>query len=210
MKLNINKSKKSITPEEVEKKTREKTAQQWLPVADILKNIVYRKDNHILAILKIQPDNLELLSKSEQLRKINTLSEGWNGENEGWQIFCIGRPVDLNSYLEWLQDKAKNEHDFTRKMLLRGYIQQASQTATSGETIERRFYLIISKRDTVKAEQEIISRIYDFQDKLSKAELSSEICGEDEIMEVYSLFANPIEASIESTQLIYEITTTLN
>src|SRR5690554_2918145 len=124
--------KEAVSQEEVIKQRREKTAQQWIPIADIDKNIIYRKDNLLVGILRIQPENLELLSDNEKRRKVEALAEGFNGETEGFQIFCIGRPVDLNNYLQWLQDKAKEEQDFTRKMVLKGYIHQASQMASSG------------------------------------------------------------------------------
>ena len=109
-----------ISPEEIVRQRREKTAQQWIPISDIEGCIVHRKDNLLVAILRIQPENLELLSDNEKKRKVESLSEELNGETEGLQIFCVGRPVDLNNYLDWLQDKAKMEQDFTRKIGVKG------------------------------------------------------------------------------------------
>ena len=190
-----------ISPEEIVQQRREKTAQQWIPISDIEGCIVHRKDNLLVAILRIQPENLELLSDNEKKRKVESLSEELNGETEGLQIFCVGRPVDLNNYLDWLQDKAKMEQEFTRKMVLKGYINQASQMASSGETTERRFYIIITKRLGIKAEEELINRTNDLQGKFAQAELKSDICKEDELMDVFSLFANPVQASFERTEL---------
>lgn len=199
------KQNKTSVPEEVTiQQLREKTAQQWIPIADIDNGIVYRKDNILVGLLRIQPENLELLSDNEQRRKIEPLANGINGENEGFQIFCIGRPVDLNNYLEWMQDKAKLEQDFTRKMVLKGYIQQASQMASSGETTERRFYLIITKPAANKAELELLTRLKDFQIKFTQADLTTHLCTEDEIMDVLSLFANPVQAAYERTELRYD------
>lgn len=203
------KKKDKLSPEEIIQKTREKSAQQWIPISDIDGAIVHRKDNLLVAILRVQPENLELLSDNEKKRKIDSLSEELNGETEGLQIFCVGRPVDLNNYLDWLQDKAKMEQDFTRKMVLKGYIQQASQMASSGETTERRFYIIITKPVSVKAEEEILNRINDLQVKFSQAELKSDICREDELMDVFALFANPIQASFERTELKMSLPTLL-
>lgn len=205
----LKKKKEVISQEELIQQRREKTAQQWIPVADIEKNIIYRKDNVLVGMLRIQPENLELLSDNEKKRKVEALAEGFNGETECFQIFCIGRPVDLNNYLQWLSDKAKEEQDFTRKMLLKGYIQQASQMVSSGEAMERRFYLIITKPAGDKAEMELMSRLNDFQAKLSQAELTSHVCSEDELLDVLSLFANPIQAAYEKTEIQFDITTML-
>jgi hypothetical protein len=188
---------KPISKEDAVKIQREQTANQWVPIADIDKNIVYRKDGCLLGMLRVQPLNIDLLSDNEKRRKVEALSEELNGEKENLQIFCIGRPVDLNNYLEWLQDKAKLEQDYTRKRVLKAFIKEASNIASSGETVERRFYIIISKKAEDKAEEELMTRLRDLQYKLSSAELVSSICKDDELLDVYSLFAHPVQASFE-------------
>ncbi|MGE4282322.1 MAG: hypothetical protein AB7G87_01235 [Clostridia bacterium] len=198
---NKKKSKKSSSSEEVTSQNRQKTAQQWIPISDIDGFIVYRKDNLLVSMLRIQPQNLELLSDKEKKRKVDSFAEQLNGETEDLQIFCIGRPVDLNNYLDWLQEKAKMEQDYTRKAVLKGYIQQASYMASSGETMERRFYMIIIKKMAEKAEIDLRNRVTELQNKLSQAEIISHICNDDEIMDVYSLFAHPIQASFEKVRL---------
>ena len=189
---------------------KELTAQQWIPLADIKESLVYKKDSTLLAALRVSPKNLELLSDKEKKRIVNALAEVLNGEKEPIQIFCIGRPVDLNYYLEWLQEQAHQQMDFNKKLLLKGFIQQASQVARSGEVIERRFYMIVTKEAGVKAEDEIRLRVKELQDKLLKAELSSIICREDEYMDLFSLFANPIQAAYEKTGYEYDISTVLS
>lgn len=202
MKKGLSKKKDAVSEEQAIQQNREKTAQQWIPVADIDGSIVYRKDNTLVAMLRVQPENIDLYSDNEKRRKVEALAEQLNGETEGLQIFCIGRPVDLNNYLEWLQEKAKMEQDFTRKMVLKGYIQQALNMAVSGETTERRFYIIITKKVVnSKSEEELMSRINELQIKLSTAELVSSVCRDDELMDVYSLFANPVQASFEKTEI---------
>lgn len=210
MKLNLKKQQNTMSPEEVIVQNRQKTAQQWMPIKDVNRSIVYRKDGLLIGILRVYPINLELLSDNEKKRKIDSLTEELNGEREGFQIFCIGRPVDLNSYLEWLLEKAKMEQNFTRKNVLKGYIQQASEMASSGETVERRFYIIITKDSKVhRAEEELINRLNEFNMKLAAAELSSEICQDDEIMDLYSLFANPAQAAFEKSTKDLHVSTLL-
>lgn len=195
----------TATKEEIEVQSRKITAQQWMPIADINNNLVYRKDNSVIGMLRIQPKNLNLLSDREQSRIVDAFSECLNGETEPLQLFCIGRPVDLNSYLGWLQDLAKSEPNFTRKRMLKISIQKASQMASSGETIERRFYLIVSKPYGVKVEVDIRSRLDDLISKLAKAELIASICNDDDLMDVLSLFSNPLQASFEQTVMSYDL-----
>lgn len=194
---NLNKKKQQISNEDIIKQQREKTANQWIPISDIEGEVAYRKNNLLVGMLRVQPLNIGLFSDNEKKRKVDALAEELNGENEGLQIFCIGRPVDLDNYLEWLQDKARQEQDYTRKRILKSFIKEASDTASSGETVERRFYIIFTKKAGNKAEEELKNKLRDFQHKLSSAELMSHICKDDELMDVYSLFAHPVQASFE-------------
>lgn len=198
--------KEELTEEEKIYKRREETVQQWMPIADVEGNVVYRKDNLLVSMLRIQPENIDLLSDREQKRKVEALAEGYNGEKEHIHIFCVGRPVDLSDYLEDLNSQAKMQQDFTRKMLLKGYILQASNIASSGEAAERRFYVIIfSKMENNKSVNELIGRVQELNNKFSKAELNCNVCDEDELMDVLALFASPLQASFEKTILEYEL-----
>jgi|LSQX01.3.fsa_nt_gb hypothetical protein len=200
--MNINKKSSSgKTPEELKQIQSIRTAQQWIPIIDIDNAVVYRRDNTILGAIRVQPLNIDLLSDSESRRIVDALSEGLNGENENFQIFCIGRPVDLNNYLEWLQVKLKNENDFMRKRVLKNYIHEAAIIASSGDTIERRFYVIVTKPAGHKSESDLLNRLSDFAAKLSSAELVCTICKDDELMDLFALFANPVQASFDRTIL---------
>lgn len=205
------KNKEGLSEEELIQKQREKTAQQWIPISDIDGDIVYRKDNIILSMIRIYPVNIDLLSDREKRRKVEALSEALNGEKESMQLWCVGRPVDLNNYLEELQEKARLEQDFTKKMVLKGFIQDASKKASSGEATERRFYLIISKKiiDS-KSQDELLYRLNSLKLNLEQAELNCEICHDDEILDVFSLFTSPAQATFELNEIEYDLPPLLN
>ncbi|HHV30708.1 MAG TPA: conjugal transfer protein TraC [Clostridium sp.] len=203
-------SKKDVkSAEEIKQETKVKTAQQWMPIRDIDKSIVYRKDGILIGILRLTPINIDLLSNNEKKRIVDAVYEAINGETEPLQVFCIGRPVDLNSYIEWMQDKAKSEENFTRKQILKSYIQEASELAASGETTERRFYVIISKNDSPKKIEELVTKLRDLKSKFTNAGLKASVCNDDEIIDLYSLFSNPIQAAYERTEITYHYSTLL-
>lgn len=191
------KLKQELTAEQVQQQEREKTAQQWMPLADIRDCIVYRKDGQIFGAIRVYPKNLELFSEKEKKKKIEALTEALNGEKSGLQIFCIGRPVDLTNYLEWLQEKANREMDFKRKLLLKNFVSQASKMATSGEITERRFYIFLNGK--LGEEEELRNRLNELKHRLSLAELDTDLCREDDYMDLFTLFASPITASYSKT-----------
>lgn len=196
MPLGFNKKDK-ISPEEQKQLTNKRTAQQWMPIIDIDNGTSYRKDGRILGVLRVRPLNIDLLSDNERRRIVDALAEGLNGENEEIQIFCIGRPVDLTNYLDWLQNKVSTETDFLKKRLLKNFISMAALTASSGETIERRFYVIISKPAGSKNEADLLVRLNDLKTKFSAASLECNICQDDELLDLYVLFVNPVQASLD-------------
>ena len=191
------KKNQEISPEQIQQQTREKTAQQWMPLADIRDCVVYRKDGQIFGAIRVYPKNLELFSDKEKKKKIEALTEALNGERGGMQIFCIGRPVDLTNYLEWLQEKANREMDFKRKLLLKNFISQASKMATSGEITEKRFYIFLTGK--LGEEDELRNRLVELTHRLSLAELDTDLCIEDDYMDLFTLFASPITASYSKT-----------
>jgi len=195
------KKKEKISSEELQRQTRERTANQWMPISDIDGSIVYRKDGCLVGMLRVQPLNIDLLSDRERRSKVSTFTEELNGEKDHLQIFCIGRPVDLNNYLDWLQNKAKQETDYTRKRLLNNFVKEATYKASSGDTIERRFYIVISKQNENKAAADLLNRLSELRRKLSTVGLISNICKDDELLDVYSLFSHPIQASFERASL---------
>lgn len=196
----LKKKKNELDQEEVIQKKREKTALEWMPIADIIEKTVYRKDNLLVGLLRVFPKNISLLSDREKKRIVASLAEGINGENQELEIFCVGRPVDLNNYLTDLQEKSKIEANFNKKRILKGFIQYASKTASSGETTERRFYIIVTqKNNSSKAEYDLFNRLEDLKGKLLMADLQASICVEDEIIDVYALFSSPIQSAYEKT-----------
>lgn len=202
--------KQEVSKEEIVQQQRKKTANQWIPIIDIDGITVYRRDKMIIGMLRIQPISIDLLSDKEKRRKVESLSEELNGINYDMHIFCIGRPVDLNNYLDWLQEKANQEQNYARKKLLKAYIKETSNIASSGNTVERRFYMIIKKKYEDKVEEELLTALRDLQNKLTAAELTTNICKDEELMDVYNLFAHPAQASFERTTMEYGLTTLLD
>ncbi|MCE0553167.1 hypothetical protein LQK80_00800 [Bacillus thuringiensis] len=72
---------------------------------DINNELLHLKNGSIVGFIKVQPLNMDLLSKKEQRRKIKSLTEVYNGITRGQQTLTIARPVDLDGYIYRLQEK---------------------------------------------------------------------------------------------------------
>lgn len=196
----FNKNKKTVISEEEQLKIdRKKTSQDWIPLADIKNRIIYKKDGSIFGALRIMPTNLDLLSEKEKIRKIDVLGVALNQINSPFQVMSIGRPIDIGTYLTWLQLKYKGETNYVRKMLLKNYLKQADTMAKSGDVVERRFYIFISKKEG--EEIELQNALSDLKSALQRAELEVLNCEQNDYTDLFVLFSNPTEASYGESYL---------
>ncbi|MEN1990235.1 hypothetical protein [Paenibacillus hubeiensis] len=183
-----------------EPKKGQMTAQEWLPVKDIHSNLLWRKDNVVVCVIRVQPVNIALLSKNEKNRKINKLAEALNGIDYPYQILSIAKPVDLDAFIMTLERAKKDTEDVIRKRLLNGYAQQAAGKAMSGEALERHFYILIPKElgKKEKVDEAVVSdRALQFAGSLTHAELTADICNDQANRDLQFIFNHPNQAAYE-------------
>ena len=194
-------NKKQVDPEVTMRDRRQKAAQDWLPIFDIKDNTVYRRDGEIVSIVKIQPLNIKLLTANEQKVKINALLEALNGMDFSFQIFITAKPVDLDGYIAKLE-MMKEYANTKRKRLLEQYIKTASRKASSGEALERNFYIICSMlKDKKAGEAVLFEKAREVAANLTSAGLSSHVCNEQDLRDLYFTFAHPVQSAVERSPL---------
>lgn len=176
-----------------------KTAQDLIPISDIEENIVYKKNNEYLKILKIEPININLISEENRKNIILEFSKQLNSLTDEIQIFCIGRPVDLNEYLNLLRNKIYTEKNFTKKTILKKYFNYAAEISVRGEITEKFFYIILKNKNL----NELEIKTGEIIEKFSSINIKSYICNEKEILDLYCLFAYPMQACYENNEKKY-------
>lgn len=171
----------------------ENSVRDWLPIVDIQAKTIKQRGGGVVAVLRVHPINMSLKSENEKKRVVASLHEVLNGIKTPLQIFAIGRPIDLDSYLRRLSDKANEEPNQTRKRLLRDYSRYVASVAAGGETAERRFYVLLS----AETEAHAVEAAGELMTHLNGAGLASSICDGVEIMEMLFCFFNPDKSATE-------------
>lgn len=197
LKMLKNSSKKS-TPQA--KSSNNASVQEWMPVSDVHNNLIYRKDRHVVAVVRVHPINIRLLSTKETIRKIVRLEEALNGIDYPYQILSIARPVDLDSYIVKLDRMRSETDDIIKKKLLSLYSRQAAATVTSGEALERHFYILIPQplgKNPHLDEELVKHRAIQLSSNLSMADLASTVCTDQELRSLLFIFNNPSVAAYE-------------
>lgn len=175
--------------------------QEWMPVKDISGNIMYRKDDHIVAGLSVEPINFELLSKREKRAIISSFKDILNGINEHMQWLSIGRPVDLDGYIKGLDDKKQATDNIIKKKLLQSYAKQAADIAASGEIQERKFYMLFELMFDKYAVEDILSTLKELNNSFSSTQLKTSLLTERDHIAVNYLLAHPVQAAYERPPL---------
>ncbi|HHW02054.1 MAG TPA: conjugal transfer protein TraC [Thermoanaerobacterales bacterium] len=175
------------------------TVQKWLPVDDIDGGLMKLKGGQVTAVVKVEPAPFTLLSEQEKDRRIKSLYEAFQALSYKVEIFCIPRPIDLDQYLNDLEDLLK-ETDPGRRPILRGYLNYVRGIVSSAEATERRFYILIPEEKS--RADELQKKVREFVALLSAAELKAEICSESEILDMLFCFFNPAQAAFERPGIV--------
>lgn len=197
------KNKEKLSPEQVVAKQNKDAAQKWIPVFDISNDLLYLKDDSIVGIIKVQPLNMDLLSRTEQKRKIRSLTEVYNGITRSFQTLTIARPVDLDGYVHRLQQQRDKEDNMIKRKILDQDMKRAIMMSSGGEAVERQFYILIRSLNTkndLDAEQ-LFRLCNEISQELKGSGLSGTLCDNQMIRELQFLFANSTQSSVERAPL---------
>ena len=202
------------------------TAAQEINILDIKNNLIYTRDNLIIAILKINSLNMQLFSKKELINKIKDITSELSTETKEFKMTSIARPVDVGSLIDFLRNILNNSTDSIQKRLLRenyknleekiktGYSivflikkdvdtdeidYQTLNLTLIGDAVERQNLLIISEVLTDNAEQEIQKRARELVQKFDNCGMKLEILNDQYLIQVCNSFTNMNVATKEDS-----------
>lgn len=175
------------------------TAQQEINILDIKNNLIFTRDNLIIAILKINSLNMQLFSKKELKNKIKDITSELSTETKEFKMTSIARPVDVGSLIDFLRNILNNSTDSIQKRLLRENIRETLNLTLVGDAVERQNLLIISEVLSDNAEQEIQKRAREIVQKFDNCGMKLEILNDQYLIQVCNSFTNMSVATKEDS-----------
>ena len=175
------------------------TAAQEINILDIKNNLIYTRDNLIIAILKINSLNMQLFSKKELINKIKDITSELSTETKEFKMTSIARPVDVGSLIDFLRNILNNSTDSIQKRLLRENIRETLNLTLIGDAVERQNLLIISEVLTDNADQEIQKRARELVQKFDNCGMKLEILNDQYLIQVCNSFTNMNVATKEDS-----------
>lgn len=176
------------------------STQNWIPIRDVYDSVIHRKDGYLVAGIFVSPVNIHLLGDTEKVSIIHAFEEVLNGIDEDFQIISIGKPVDLDGYINYLNTKRLNEHNFIKQRLLANYMNTAAHMATSGEALDRMFYILIQQKTSKNYQMDkndLLSRANRIALNLSGSGLKADVCNDEQLRDLLFVFFNQNQAAYE-------------
>lgn len=173
----------------------------FVDVADIRGQFLYRKDGYILTYLHIYSFNLELVAKAEREALTGSLSATFKEDRKDFDYFSLPREIDMDKYKANLKERYQSELVIGKRRLLNMMMEQCAGLIMNGENYEHQHFIRIwahaSLVDKGKAEEALGIRIKEFETRYRNVGIECEILSEAEIVKLCNLFGNSVHASHE-------------
>ncbi|NCD00790.1 hypothetical protein EOL94_01750 [bacterium] len=121
----------------------EVSTQEYLDIAEIKDDTVIMKDGTIRAVLLASSINFALKSEDEQNAIISSYVRFINSLDFILQIVIQSRELNINSYLEYLKQKEKEQTNKLLKIQTAEYIDYINELTSIGKIMNKKFYIII-------------------------------------------------------------------
>lgn len=117
--------------------------QQYLDIAEIKDNAIIMKDGTLRAVLLVSSINFALKSEDEQNAVIDSYVRFLNNLTFTLQIVIQSRELNIDNYLEYLNNKEKEQTNKLLKVQTADYMEYIKELTSLGKIMNKRFYVIV-------------------------------------------------------------------
>ena len=137
------------------------STQQYLDIAEIKEDTVIMRDGTLRAVLLISSINFALKSEDEQNAIISAYVSFLNNIDFPLQIIIQSRELNIDSYIETLKQKAKEQTNELLKIQTSEYMQYISELISMSKIMNKRFYIVIPYNPMSDKQKHFFSRFFD-------------------------------------------------
>ena len=119
------------------------TAQNFVPVADIIDDLVLHKDGSAAIVMESTSLNFGLLSEKEQEAVIAAYAALLNSLSFSIQIVIRSQRKDISSYLKYFDEESKKSVNPKLNALIESYRKFIHETIKKKNVLGKSFYLVI-------------------------------------------------------------------
>ena len=177
----------------------QQTANEFINVKDIRNEFLYTIDGYIMCYVKINPISIDLYSKNEKRTFMKQLTAELSAVQQAFKFIAVSQPVDISDLVTELSCLMSGAEQI-QKELLKQELAVMNTYTSSGEVVQRQFYICVYEKYIEDCERNILSKAKEFSVMFGTVGVNCEIIREDEIIKLIGLINNPAYAHLEDTE----------
>lgn len=126
-----------------QKSSKDNTAQKSLLVSEIRDGIVVMKDGSLRAVVMCQSINFDLMSPQEREGVEFSYQQFLNSLDFQIQIFIRSQHINLDTYLEKLENIKQNQDNILLGLLMEDYIAYIRYLIDAANIMDKQFYIVV-------------------------------------------------------------------
>ena len=201
-------------------KSKSKTsARNQIAIKGVRDGILILPNNQYRAILEVAALNFELRSDEEQDAIIDTYESVLNSVGVPLQILIRTREIDMDKYLEDLQDRRKDEKEEIYRDQLKNYDEFIRTLIADNKILTRHFYIVVPYQPTDKnekadfdlVEEQLRLRLDIVSKGIAKLGMHTFQIDSLKVLDLFYSFYSPTQAKIQplTEQVLERVHTTL-
>jgi hypothetical protein len=186
----------------LQKSKTKSSSREQIAIQGVRDGILILPGNQYRAVLEVSSLNFELKSEEEQDAIIDTYESFLNSVGSSLQILIRTREIDMDRYLEELNERLHGETEKVYKQQLKNYDEFIRSLITTNKILTRHFYLIVPYTATSKTDFELVKEQLNLKvDIVSKGMtrlgMHTKELNSLEVLDLFYSFYNPVQAKIQ-------------
>ncbi len=186
----------------LQKSNKKVSSRQQIDIREIKDGVLILPNHRYRTVLHVSPVNFELRSEDEQDAIIDTYESFLNSVGVPLQVLIRIREMDMDAYLEDLDNRLQNEKVVIYKKQLANYEEFIRELIKTNRILSRQFYVIVPYNSDGKADfdltKEQLGLTVDIVQKgLARLGMHSRELSSLELMDLFYNFYNPTRAKLQ-------------
>lgn len=184
------------------KSNKKASSRQQIDIREIKDGVLILPKHRYRIVLHVSPVNFELRSEDEQDAIVETYESFLNSVGVPLQVLIRIREMDMDAYLEDLDDRLQNEKVEIYKQQLANYDEFIRELIKTNRILSRQFYVIVPYSSDGKADFDLIKEqlgltVDIVQKGLARFGMHSRELSSLELMDLFYNFYNPTRAKLQ-------------
>lgn len=164
-------------------------------IADAKNNLIYTTDGYVTAAIKVSPKSMALLTAYQKNEVVSNVASALKGTQKEFQVLIVGKPADINSYKNWMENKIRDAKDYVRKDILQRYLRKNTSMVMGGRAAERLIYIIMRAKAMQKDINDLTHELSELKSRLGTAGVTCQRATTDDLKELLNCIGNPSTAA---------------